>query len=144
MLSGSKSVPGLTAPAIVTVAAWMPSSRTPAAISVCAERRAAFPIEGLASAGTGLSAKPPLASCPQEWRGYLCRDDGAEDIDVVGGSEPLDGGAEDLAWIWQGSVVHDDTGGPRGAEDPFERLAVAVQILHIDADLLYLKAAAPP
>ena len=34
MLSGSKSVAGLTAPAIVTVAAWMPSSRTPAAISV--------------------------------------------------------------------------------------------------------------
>jgi hypothetical protein len=43
ILSGSKSVPGLTAPAIVTVAAWMPSSRTPAAISVCAERSAAFP-----------------------------------------------------------------------------------------------------
>ena len=38
ILSGSKSVPGLTAPTIVTVAAWMPSSRTPAAISVCAER----------------------------------------------------------------------------------------------------------
>jgi len=41
MFSGSKSVPGLTVPAIVTVAAWMPSSRTPAAINVCAERRAA-------------------------------------------------------------------------------------------------------
>ena len=50
-----KSVPGLTAPAIVTVAVWTPSSRTPAAISACAERRAAFPIERLASAGTGTS-----------------------------------------------------------------------------------------
>jgi hypothetical protein len=54
----------------------------------------------------------------------------------------LHGGVEDLAWIRQGSVVHDYTGGPRGAEDPFERLAVAVQILDIRADRLYLKAAA--
>jgi hypothetical protein len=38
------------------------------------------------------------------------RDDGAEDIDVVRGSEPLDGGVKDLAWIWQGGVVHDDRG----------------------------------
>ncbi|HVC06086.1 MAG TPA: hypothetical protein VND98_00650 [Solirubrobacterales bacterium] len=58
----------------------------------------------------------------------------------MGGSEPLDGCVEDLAWIWQGSVVHDDTGGTRGDEDPFERLAVAVQILHIRADRLYPKA----
>src|SRR4029077_18845794 len=84
----------------------------------------------------------PAVSSPQDGRGYLCRDDGAEDIDVVGGSEPLDGRVEDLAWIRQGSVVHDDTGGPRGAEDPFERVAVAVQILDIRADCLYLKAAA--
>ncbi|HEX4107913.1 MAG TPA: Clp protease N-terminal domain-containing protein [Solirubrobacteraceae bacterium] len=28
------------------------------------------------------------------------------------GSEPLDSGVEDLAWIWQGVVVHDDTGRP--------------------------------
>ena len=60
----------------------------------------------------------------------------------MGGSEPLDGGVEDLAWIWQGSVVHDDTGGPGGAEDPFERLAVAVEILNIDGDRLDLEAAA--
>ena len=60
----------------------------------------------------------------------------------MGGPEPLDGGVEDLAWIWQGSVIHDDTGGPRGAEDPFECLAIAVQILDIRADRLYLKAAA--
>jgi hypothetical protein len=33
-------------------------------------------------------------------------------------------------------------GGPWGAEDPFERLAVAVQILDIRTDRLYLKAAA--
>jgi hypothetical protein len=38
--------------------------------------------------------------------------------------------------------VHDDTGSSRGAEDPFERLAVAVQILNIRTDRLYLKAAA--
>jgi len=33
-------------------------------------------------------------------------------------------------------------GGPWGAEDPFERLAVAVQILDIRADRLYLETAA--
>jgi hypothetical protein len=70
------------------------------------------------------------------------RDDGAEDIDVVGGSEPLDSGVEDLAGIWQRSVVHDDTGRPWGAEDPFERLVVALQILDVRADRLYLEAAA--
>jgi len=42
----------------------------------------------------------------------LCRDDGADDVDVVGGSEPLDGGVEDPAGIWSGSVVYDDTGAP--------------------------------
>src|SRR5690349_4654473 len=44
------------------------------------------------------------AGCPQGRHGYLCRDDGAEDIDVVGGPEPLDRGIEDLARIRQGSV----------------------------------------
>jgi hypothetical protein len=68
-------------------------------------------IVGEAAAGDQQGA---AASCPQDGRGYLCRDDGAEDVDVVGGSEPLDGGVEDLAWIWQGSVVHDDTRGPLG------------------------------
>ncbi len=82
------------------------------------------------------------ASCPQDGRGYLRRHDRTEDVDVVGRSEPLDGGVEDLAWIWQSSVVHDDTGGPRGAEDPLERLAVAVQILDIRSDRLDLKTAA--
>jgi hypothetical protein len=56
--------------------------------------------------------------------------------------KPLDGGVEDLAWIWQGGVVHDDTGCPWGAEDPFELLAVVVQILDIRSDRLYLKATA--
>ena len=53
MLSGSNAVPGTTDPAIVTVTAWMPSPWTPAAIRIAAARRAAFPIERLASAGTG-------------------------------------------------------------------------------------------
>jgi hypothetical protein len=96
-------------------------------------------IVGEAAAGDQQGA---AAGCPQDGRGYLCRDDGAEDIDVMGGSKPLDGRAEDLAGIWQGSVVHDDTGGPWRAEDPFERLAVAVQILDIRTDRLYLEAAA--
>src|SRR4051812_42255825 len=78
----------------------------------------------------------------QDGRRDLCRDDGAEDIDVVGGSEPLDGGAEDLARVEQGGVVHDDTGGPRGAEDPFERLAVGVQIRDVRGNRLDLEAAA--
>src|SRR5580704_4307869 len=96
-------------------------------------------IVGEAAAG---DQQGTAASCPQDGRGYLCRYDGTEDIDVVGSSEPLDGSVEDLAWIWQGSVVHDDTGRPGGAEDTFERLAVAVQILDIRADRLYLKSAA--
>jgi hypothetical protein len=135
--------PGLTAPAIVTVAAWMPSSRTPAAISVCAERRAAFPIERLASAGTGLSAKPPVGCRRQlpagrarlpvprrRRRGHrrrgrfgaarrLCRRSG---LDLAGQR-----------------CTRRHRGHP-GDEDPFERLAVAVQILHIRADRLYPKA----
>jgi hypothetical protein len=82
------------------------------------------------------------AGCPQHGRGYLRRDDGAENIDVVGGSEPLDGGVEDLAWIWQGSVVHDDARGPWGTEDPFEHLTVPVQICDIRNDRVYLEAPA--
>src|SRR6476646_11096751 len=46
-------------------------------------------IVGEADAG---DQKGAAAGCPQDGRGYLCRDDGAEDIDVVGGSEPPDGG----------------------------------------------------
>ena len=59
-----------------------------------------------------------------------------------GGSEPLEGGVEDLTWIRQGSVLHDDTRGAWSGEDPLERLAVAVQILDIRTDRLHLKAAA--
>jgi hypothetical protein len=56
----------------------------------------------------------------------------------VGSSEPLHSRVEDLAWIWQGSVVNDDTRGSRSAEDPFERLAVAIQVLDVRGDRLYL------
>ena len=95
-------------------------------------------VVGEAAAGDQEGA---AARCPQDGHGDLRRDDGAEDIDVVGGSQPLDGGVEDLAWIRQGGVVDDDTGGARGAEDPLERPAVAVQILDIRADRLDLKPA---
>src|SRR6478735_6220573 len=149
MLSGSNAVPGTTEPAIVTVAAWMPSSWTPAAIRVAAERSAAFPIERLASAGTGWSAKPPLvkSSVPvpavrKDGRGDLCRDDGADDVDVVCGPEPSDRRVEDLARIRQGSVVHGDARGARGAEDPLERCTVAVQIFDVCAHRLDLKPVA--
>jgi hypothetical protein len=41
----------------------------------------------------------------------LCRDDRAEDIDVISGPEPFDRRLEDFAGIRQSSVVHGDTGG---------------------------------
>ena len=67
MLFGSESVPGLTTPAIVTVAAWMLSSRTPGAISVWAERRAAFPHREARQCGHRIvdeAAKPAAQTGP--------------------------------------------------------------------------------
>ena len=79
---------------------------------------------------------------PQDGGRDLGRDDGAEDIDVVRGAQPLDGGVEDWARIGEGGVVHDDAGRPGSAEDAFERLAVAVQIGDVRDDRLDLEAAA--
>src|SRR5271155_924463 len=53
--------------------------------------------------------------------------------------KPLNGGVEDLAGVGQGGVVDEDTGGSRSAEDPFESLAVAVEILDIGGDRLDLQ-----
>jgi hypothetical protein len=52
------------------------------------------------------------AGDPQDWCGDLCRDDGAEDIDVICGPEPSDRRVEDVGRIRQGSVVHGDAGAP--------------------------------
>ena len=49
----AKRVPGATWPTMVMLAAWTPSGVTSSAISVAAERSAAFPNERLANAGTG-------------------------------------------------------------------------------------------
>ena len=127
----------------------MPSSRTPPPIGGCAERGADFPhreagqcghwIVGEAAAGDQQGA---AASCPQAGRGYLCRDDGAEDIDVICGPEPSDRRIEDLARIRQGSVVHGDARGAWGAEDPLERRTVAIQIPDIRDHRLDLKPVA--
>jgi hypothetical protein len=95
MLSASNAVPRTTEPAIMTVAASMPSSLTPAAIRVAAERIAALPhgearerghrMVGDAAAGAEQRAG---AGGPQDGCGDLCRDDGAEDIDYAVRSRP--------------------------------------------------------
>ena len=82
------------------------------------------------------------AGGPQDGCGDLCRDHGAEDIDVICGSEPFDGRVEDLTRIRQGSVVHGDARGAWGAEDPLERRTVAVQIFDVRAHRLDLKPVA--
>jgi hypothetical protein len=79
------------------------------------------------------------AGGPQDGCGDLCRDDGAEDIDVICGPEPSERRVEDLARIRQGSVVHGDAGGTWGAEDPLERRTVAVQIFDVCPYRLDLK-----
>jgi hypothetical protein len=66
---------------------------------------------GEAAAGRQQSV---ASGCSQDGRRYLCRDDGADDIDVVGGPETLDAGVENLARVGQGGVVHDDPGGRPG------------------------------
>src|ERR1700729_512504 len=82
------------------------------------------------------------AGGPQHGYGDLCRDDGADDIDVICGPEPRDRRVEDLAGIRQRSVVHGNAGGAWGAEDPLERRTVAVQIFDVCAHRLDLKPAA--
>ena len=94
---------------------------------------------GKAPAGEEQRAR---ARPPQNGRGDLRRDDGAEDIDVVGYSEPLDRRLEDLARIRQASVVNNDAGGARGAEDLLERRTVAIQISDVRAHRLDLEPAA--
>ena len=146
MLSGSNAVPRTTAPAIVTVAAWMPSSWTPAAIRVAAERRRGLPDGQARHCGHWMVGEAPAgeeqcagAGGPQDGHGDLCRDDGAEDIDVICGPEPSDRRVEDLARIRQGGVVHGDAGGAWGAEYPLERRTVGVQIFDVCAHRLDLK-----
>jgi len=70
-------------------------------------------------------------------------DDGPYDIDVICDAKPLDGGVQDLAWIRQGCVVHDDTRSARAGEDPLERRSVAVKVLDVSAHGLDLKAETP-
>jgi hypothetical protein len=128
----------------------MSSSRTPAAISVCAERRAAFPIERLASAGTGLSANPPLVTSrvpPPAARRTGAATCAATTAPRTSTSWAVRSRSTVVSRISPGSgraaLYTTTSGAPRGAEDPFERLAVAVQILDIRTDRLYLKAPAP-
>jgi hypothetical protein len=82
------------------------------------------------------------AGGPQHGRGDLRRDDGAQDIDVICGPEPSDRRVEDLARIWQSSVIHGDAGSAWGAEDPLERRAVAIQICDVCTHRVNLKAVA--
>ena len=79
------------------------------------------------------------AGGPKDGCGDLCRDDGAEDIDVICGPEPSERRVEDCAGIRQGSVVHGDAGGAWSAEDPLERRTVAVQIFDVCAHCVDLE-----
>jgi hypothetical protein len=150
ILSGSKSVPGLTPPTIVIVGGMdavrgdaggdQRLRRAQGGLADREGRQRRHRVVGEATAG---GQERAAAGRAQDGRGDLRRDHGAEDIHIVGAPQPFDGGVEDLARVRQGGVVDDDAGGARGAEDPLERLAVAVQVRDVGGDRLDLEAVAP-
>ena len=90
-----------------------------------AERRSAARNAGSLCAREAILGLPGVSGVavggPEELRD-LVRVEVGPGLDDTGDRDGrgMNGRVEDLAWIRQGSVVHDDTGGPGRAEDPFE------------------------